>query len=314
MMQKEEQLIKLDKIKSFLPEVATFISENPLEQLKCGTYYLQKGIHVNIDNYETQSRDVRRFESHKKYIDLQCIISGSEIISVCEIDSLASIENYDPGKDIEFYKVSDGKDYIMAEGDCLLLYPNNAHMPCVCINSNNTASVKKAVFKIPIQYFMDIKFIVMDVDGTLTDGKIYMGENGELFKAFNIKDGCGIHDVLPRKGIVPIIITARNSKILKNRCKELGITEVYQGVNDKLTQLQTIMDVVSGKGNKLYALSNVAYIGDDLPDIQCMKVIKEQGGIIGCPSDAVEEVKKIADYICCLRGGDGAVREFIDWI
>lgn len=313
-MEKQERLIKLEKIESFIPEIASFILENPLENLECGTYYLPKGIYVNIETYEIQSKNDRRFESHKKYVDLQYIISGDEIISVCEADSLISVEDYDPRKDIEFYKTGDSKDYKMSEGDCLLLYPNNAHMPCVCLDSNNKASVKKAVFKIPICYFMDIKCIVMDVDGTLTDGKIYMGENGELFKAFNIKDGCGIHDVLPRKGIVPIIITARKSKILENRCKELGVTEIYQGVNDKLVQLQTVIDMMSHNENKLYTLSNVAYIGDDLPDIPCMKAIKDQGGIIGCPSDAVEEVKKIADYICCLKGGNGAVREFIDWL
>ena len=74
-----------------------------------------------------------------------------------------------------------------------------------------------------------IKFLVMDVDGTLTDGKIYMGSNGEVMKAFNIKDGCGIAMVLPKYGITPVIITARESKILENRCKELNITELHQG-------------------------------------------------------------------------------------
>ena len=71
----------------------------------------------------------------------------------------------------------------------------------------------------------DIKFLVMDVDGTLTDGKIYMGNEGELFKAFDVKDGCGIKDLLPQLGIVPVIITARESKILENRCNELLILD-----------------------------------------------------------------------------------------
>ena len=77
----------------------------------------------------------------------------------------------------------------------------------------------------------------MDVDGTLTDGKIYMGSSGELMKAFNIKDGCGIHDIAIPNNITPVIITGRESKIVLNRCKELGITEVYQGISNKVEKL-----------------------------------------------------------------------------
>lgn len=85
-----------------------------------------------------------------------------------------------------------------------------------------------------------IKFFIMDVDGTLTDGKIYMGNDGELCKAFCIKDGCGIHDILIPAGIRPIIITGRKSKILENRCKEIGIKELYQGVANKIEKLDEI--------------------------------------------------------------------------
>ena len=80
----------------------------------------------------------------------------------------------------------------------------------------------------------NIKYLVMDVDGTLTDGKIYMGNDGEVMKAFDIKDGYGIHDLLPPSGIVPVIITGRGSEILLNRCEELGITKVFQNVHNKL--------------------------------------------------------------------------------
>ena len=78
----------------------------------------------------------------------------------------------------------------------------------------------------------------MDVDGTLTDGKIYMGANGELMKAFNIKDGYGIHDILPLIGITPVIITGRKSQIVANRCNEIGIHYLYQGVTDKESQIK----------------------------------------------------------------------------
>ena len=149
-----------------------------------------------------------------------------------------------------------------------------------------------------------IHFFAMDVDGTLTDGKIYMGQNDELIKAFNIKDGYGIRNLLASKGIIPIIITGRCSNIVLNRCKELGITEIHQGVNDKTTKLKEIVEY----------LDKVAYIGDDINDLSCMEAVKKAGGLVGCPADAVDEIKKIADYIAYHNGGDGAVRDFIDWI
>lgn len=148
----------------------------------------------------------------------------------------------------------------------------------------------------------------MDVDGTLTDGKIYIGNDGEMFKAFDIKDGCGIHDILIPSGIVPIIITGRFSKMLEYRCKELGITELYQAIQNKVEKMSTILSTI--KCN----YENVAYIGDDINDLPCMNIIKRYGGLIGCPSDAVEQVKEISNFISKKKGGSGAVREFIEWI
>ncbi len=146
-----------------------------------------------------------------------------------------------------------------------------------------------------------IKLLVMDVDGTLTDGKIYIGNDGEMFKAFDIKDGYAINEMLPAMGIVPIIITGRISKIVENRAKELHITELYQGRHDKLNTLLEVM--------KKYNCTkeNVAYIGDDILDLVCM----EQCGLTACPADAVEEVKQKVTYVCKKNGGEGAVREFI---
>lgn len=147
-------------------------------------------------------------------------------------------------------------------------------------------------------------YLVMDVDGTLTDGKIYMSAQGELMKAFNIKDGCGIHDILLPAGITPVIITGRTSGIVEKRCVELGIREVHQGVKDK-----------EGLMRKLIPdLSRAAYIGDDINDLPCMKAVKEAGGLVGCPADAVGDVKAVSDYIAAHDGGDGAVRDFIEWI
>ena len=149
-----------------------------------------------------------------------------------------------------------------------------------------------------------IKYLVMDVDGTLTDGKIYMSNDGEMMKAFDIKDGCGIHDILIPAGITPVIITGRSSEILENRCKELGITNLHQGIRNKIEKLLTITT----------DLSVVAYIGDDINDLSCMEPIKEAGGLVGCPADAVQKVVDLADFVSKRNGGNGAVREFIEWI
>ena len=155
---------------------------------------------------------------------------------------------------------------------------------------------------------MDIKILIMDVDGTLTDGKIYMGCNGEIFKAFNVKDGYGIHDILIPKGMIPVIITGRKSEIIENRCRELGIKEIYQGVKDK----HGIMKNFLKKRN--LECCDVAYIGDDMNDLLCMENVKKCGGIIGCPKDATTEVIEISDFVSTHKGGEGAVREFIEWI
>ena len=173
----------------------------------------------------------------------------------------------------------------------------------------------------------NIKLLIMDVDGTLTDGKIYMGESGEAFKAFNIKDGCGIHDLLPNvniewnnkgdsrnlKGIVPIIITARKSKALENRCNELGIIHLYQGCRNKVAKIEQLareffLIPETKAGERCY--EEIAYIGDDLIDLPAMKIC----GLVGCPANAAKQVKEISDFISSYNGGDGAVRDFIEWL
>jgi 3-deoxy-D-manno-octulosonate 8-phosphate phosphatase (KDO 8-P phosphatase) len=148
-----------------------------------------------------------------------------------------------------------------------------------------------------------IRMLVMDVDGTLTDGKIYVGEHGEVFKAFNVKDGYRLINI-SKYNIIPVIITGKHSEILKKRAAELKIEEVYQGVDNKLEVLDRVI--------KRYHLSyqNVAYIGDDENDIDCIKICY----LKACPSDAIDEVINVVDYVCKAKGGNGAVREFIDLI
>ena len=149
-----------------------------------------------------------------------------------------------------------------------------------------------------------IKYLVMDVDGTLTDGKIYIGENGEIMKSFNVKDGYAIHNLLPLNGITPVIITGRSSKIVVNRARDLGIELVYQGVANKL---ELLMKLASESNT---SLDEVAYIGDDNNDLDCIKAC----ALSGCPADAAEEVKGNVAFISPYLGGAGAVRDFIEYI
>lgn len=148
---------------------------------------------------------------------------------------------------------------------------------------------------------MNIKMLVMDVDGTLTDGRVYIGSNGELMKAFDVKDGYAVAR-LRNYGIEPVIITGRKSKIVQERAKELKITELYQGVEDKLDKLKEL-----ALSYKLTA-DEIAYIGDDLNDLSCINYC----GLTACPGDSVEQIKKSVNYVCKNYGGRGAVREFID--
>lgn len=149
-----------------------------------------------------------------------------------------------------------------------------------------------------------VKVLIMDVDGTLTDGGIYIGNYGEKMKRFDVKDGYGIHEILPKIGITPVIITGKSSQIVEVRCKELGITKLIQGSNDKVSSLKKIVKELKVE------VAQVAYIGDDINDYEAMKMV----GIKGCPNNAVLEIKNISDYVTKAEGGYGAVREFIEWI
>jgi len=148
---------------------------------------------------------------------------------------------------------------------------------------------------------MSIKLLFMDVDGTLTDGRLYIGSNGEIMKSFDVKDGYAIAH-LRLHGIEPVIITGRKSAIVEARSKELKITELYQGVDNKLEKLKEVAQKYNASRDEL------AYIGDDLNDLECI----EYCGTSACPADAVDEVKQKVSYICAHDGGRGAVREFIE--
>ncbi|MGL4393345.1 MAG: KdsC family phosphatase [Fusobacteriaceae bacterium] len=150
---------------------------------------------------------------------------------------------------------------------------------------------------------LGIKMIILDVDGTLTDGKINMSAQGEVFKSFSVKDGLGISAAI-KLGIDFTIITGRSSKIVTNRASELGINHVHQGIKDKLPVLESLCKKLNLKKEEL------AYIGDDVNDLDAMRFC----GLTGAPYDAVDEVKNSVDFVSTKKGGEGAVREFIEFI
>lgn len=149
---------------------------------------------------------------------------------------------------------------------------------------------------------MKVKMVCIDVDGTLS-ATTYYSARGEEMKAFNLKDGMGI-ELLQKRGIIPVIITREKSDIVLARARKLGIKDVYVGVDDKKHVVEMVRDH--------YCLENsqIAYIGDDVNDLEAMDV----AGISFCPSDAVEEVLAKANVVLKRKGGEGAVREAIDHI
>lgn len=153
------------------------------------------------------------------------------------------------------------------------------------------------------EFSMDIRLVLLDVDGVLTDGSLWIGEQGEYCKRFHVRDGMGIV-TLQKRGIKVGIITGRSSKALAKRLEELKITLVYQGISDKLPVYQEILHK--------YGVDDyqVAYMGDDLPDIPLLKRV----GLAAAPSDAVAEVKKLAHFCAPYCGGNGAVRALAEYI
>lgn len=150
----------------------------------------------------------------------------------------------------------------------------------------------------------NIKALFMDVDGTLTDGHIYMSDSGEAFKAFHAHDGYGIKNILPRTGVVPVIMTGRKSKLVERRAGELSIEYIYQGVDNKEVR---IVEAASELG---ITTDEIAYIGDDFNDYGAM----QKCGFVACPEDAPDGIKEYVHYVCKKQGGRGAVRELIDLI
>ena len=150
---------------------------------------------------------------------------------------------------------------------------------------------------------MSIKLIVLDVDGTMTDSRITYSAAGDEIKSFNVKDGLAIAS-WRRLGRQVAIITGRRSEIVARRAKELRIEHFYQGVENKREVLERLLEKLDIR------MEEVAAIGDDLNDLPMLKA----AGISFVPRDASAYVDKIADVILTKRGGEGAVREMIEYL
>ncbi len=148
-----------------------------------------------------------------------------------------------------------------------------------------------------------IRLVITDVDGVLTDGGIFYSKNGEFLKKFNTRDSMGM-ELLLNCGIKTVMLTRENSEIVKKRAKKIKIAELYSNVADKKSILPKILK------NYNVRIDEIAYIGDDINDLEIMRSI----GFAATPNDGNTEVKKISNYICKMKGGEGAFREIADLI
>ncbi|WP_462153692.1 3-deoxy-manno-octulosonate-8-phosphatase KdsC [Pseudoalteromonas piscicida] len=146
-----------------------------------------------------------------------------------------------------------------------------------------------------------IKLLICDIDGVFSDGRIYLGNNGEELKAFNTKDGFGIKALID-SGIEVAVITGRHSQIVQQRMTSLNVTYIYQGQENKLVAYDELKTKLNLSDDE------IAYIGDDGPDLPVM----EQVGFAVAVNDAHPLVKRIAHYTTLMSGGFGAVRELTD--
>lgn len=148
-----------------------------------------------------------------------------------------------------------------------------------------------------------ITTFVLDVDGVLTNGSILVSNEGDLLRSMNVKDGYAMKKAI-KAGYTVCIISGGKNEGVRKRLQGLGITDIHLGVEDKTENLDEFFDVYSIKPK------NVAYMGDDIPDIYPMKMV----GLPTCPQDAVSEVKAISKYVSHKKGGEGCVRDLIEQV
>jgi len=148
---------------------------------------------------------------------------------------------------------------------------------------------------------LGMRAAIFDVDGVLTDGRLYIGEAGEVFKAFHVLDGHGLK-LLAQVGITPIIITGRDSPAVRRRVADLGLAHAHYGVSDKLAVAERVL------AQHGLIWPQVAVIGDDWPDLPLLA----RAGLACAPPNAHAEARALAHHVTAARGGEGAAREFSD--
>jgi 3-deoxy-D-manno-octulosonate 8-phosphate phosphatase (KDO 8-P phosphatase) len=154
-----------------------------------------------------------------------------------------------------------------------------------------------------LHQFNNINTSVLDVDGVLTDGTLLVMPGGLMVRRMNIKDGYALQ-LAVKKGYHIAVISGGDSAEVKDRLQKLGITDVYMKVQDKLSVLNEYM-ILNGLD-----LTTTAYMGDDIPDYDVMKVV----GLPACPADAAVEIKSLSAYVSPVNGGAGCVRDLIEKI
>ena len=148
-----------------------------------------------------------------------------------------------------------------------------------------------------------LKYLIIDVDGTMTDAGIYYDEVGNELKKFCTKDAAGFF-AAKQAGIKTIVLTGRQCAATTRRMNELKVDVLYQNIKNKYEFLQEF--IIANNIDK----DKIGYIGDDLNDLQPMSLV----GFIGCPADSCKEILEIADYVSKCRGGQGAVRDVIEYV
>ena len=148
-----------------------------------------------------------------------------------------------------------------------------------------------------------IKLVITDVDGVLTDGGMYYSPEGDIMKKFHVRDGMGV-TLLRRNNIPTVIVTKEETIMVKRWAEKMKIEKLYDGIKNKEDLLKNICDDFDLKE------SEIAYIGDDVNDLELMKRV----GFSATPSDGIKQAKNLADYICALKGGGGVLREIADLI
>lgn len=270
----------------------------------------------------TSTNDINRaFEEYysKRYDSILSVVKQKRFIWEKGLNGLIPV-NYDPSKrprrqDFEGYFVENGAFYLTSKIN-LEKHKNRISGKIGFVEMDEPTYFEidemsdwiivenlLAQKKLKKNDFDNVKCIVTDCDGVLTDGGMYYTESGDEFKKFNTKDGMGLR-LAQESGIIVGIITGENTQIVKRRAEKLKLDFVYLGINDKMQVLEKIC-----KEYKLL-LSEIAYIGDDLNDIEPIKKV----GYGFAVNNANNRIKTVAKYITKSNGGEGAVREVCDLI